>query len=110
MLMLTAFPFFSPFLFIAETRPKPSFFNPQAFQPPKQIFLVSCIFLIILIPIASIFWITPLIWWVGRLAELWGGRWRHFCRHPNAQIPRRRRRTQGQGGGNVYVQWEGNGT
>ncbi len=32
-----SFPPFPPFFgFIAETCPKPSFFNPRAFQPPKQ--------------------------------------------------------------------------
>jgi hypothetical protein len=90
--------------------PDPHFLILKPTRLPNKIFLVSCIFLIIFILIASSFWITPLIWWVGRLAELWGGRWRHFCRHLTAQIPRRRRRMQGQGGGDVYAPREGNGT
>jgi hypothetical protein len=90
--------------------PDPHFLILEPTRLPNNIFLVSCIFSIILIPIASSFWITPLIWWVGQLADLWRGRWRRFCRHLTTQIPRRRRRMQGRGGGNVYAPREGNGT
>jgi hypothetical protein len=73
MLMLTAFPFFPLFLdLLLKHAPNPLFLILEPSSLPNKIFLVSCIFLIILIPIASCFWITPLIWWVGRLAELWG--------------------------------------
>jgi hypothetical protein len=104
-------PFFPLFLdLLLKHAPDPHFLILKPTRLPNKIFLVSCIFSIILIPIASSFWITPLIWWVGWLAELWGGRWRRFCHHPTARIPRRRRRMQGQSGGNVYAPREGNGT
>ncbi len=54
--------------------PDPNFLILESTRLPNKIFLVSSIFSIILIPITSSFWITPLIWWVGQLAELWGGR------------------------------------
>jgi hypothetical protein len=93
--MLTAFPFSHFFDLLLKHAPDPHFSIFEAARLLNEIFLVSCMFLIILIPIASSFWITPLIWWVGGLAELWGGRLQHFCRHPTAQILRRRRRMQG---------------
>ncbi len=106
-----SFPFFSLFLdLLLKHAPDPHFLILEPTRLPNKICLVFCIFSIILIPIASSFWITPLIWWVGRLAELWGGRWRHFCHHPTTRIPRRRRRTQGRGSGNVNMLREGNGT
>ncbi len=75
-----SFPFFSPFLDLSlKHAPDPHFLILEPTRLPNEIFLVSCIFLIILIPIASSFWITPLIWWVGRLVELWGERWGVFA-------------------------------
>ncbi len=106
-----SFPFFPPFLDLSlKHAPDPHFLIVEPIRLPNKIFLVSCIFSIILIPIASSFWITSLIWWVGWLAELWGGIWQRFCRHLTARIPRKRRRMQGQGGGNVYMLREGDGT
>jgi hypothetical protein len=100
-----------PFLdLLLKHAPDPHLLILEPTRLPHKIFLVSCIFLIILIPIASSFWITPLIWWVGWLVELWGRRWRHFCCHLTAQILRRRRRMQGQGGGDVYMPRECDGT
>ncbi len=52
--------------------PDPHFLILEPTRLPNKIFLVSCIFLIILIPIANSFWISPLIWWVGRLVEFVG--------------------------------------
>ncbi len=104
-------PLFSPFFdLLLKHAPDPHFLILEPTRLPNKIFLVSCIFSILLIPIASSFWITPLIWWVGRLVELWGGRWRRFFCHLTAQIPRRRRRMQGRGGGDVYAPQEGDGT
>ncbi len=69
-----SFPFFPLFLdLLLKHAPDPHFLILEPTRPPNKILIVSCIFLIILIPIASSFWITPLIWWVGGLAELWGG-------------------------------------
>jgi hypothetical protein len=65
-----SFPFFSLFLDLSlKHPPDPHFLILEPTRLPNKIFLVSCIFLIILIPIASSFWMTPLIWWVGRLVE-----------------------------------------
>ena len=64
------FPLF--FDLLLKHAPDPHFLILEPTRLPNNIFLVSCIFLIILIPIASSFWTTPLIWWVGQLAELWG--------------------------------------
>ncbi len=50
----------------------PHFLILEPTRLPNKIFLVSYVFSIILIPIASSFWITPLIWWVVQLVELWG--------------------------------------
>ncbi len=72
---LTVNGFFLPFLgFIAKSR---LFFILEPCSLPKLFLFFSMIFHFILIPIASSFWFPPLIWWVGRLDELWGGRWRH---------------------------------
>jgi hypothetical protein len=75
MLMLTAaFPFFPLFLDLSlKHASDPHFLILEPTRLPNKIFLVSCIFSIILIPIASSFWITPLIWWVGRLTNCGGG-------------------------------------
>jgi hypothetical protein len=72
---LTVDGFFLPFLgFIAKSR---LLFILEPCSLPKLFLFFSLIFYFILIPIASSFWFPPFIWWVGRLAELWGGRWRH---------------------------------
>jgi hypothetical protein len=72
--ILTALLFFLPFLgFIAKSR---YFFILEPFSLPNLFLCFFLIFYFILIPIASSFWFPPLIWWVGWLAELWGGRWR----------------------------------
>ncbi len=65
---LTVNDFFLPFLgFIAKSR---LFFILEPCSLPKLFLFFSLIFYFILIPIASSFWFPPLIWWVGRLAEL----------------------------------------
>jgi hypothetical protein len=79
-----SFPFFSPFFDLSlKHAPDPHFLILDSTRLPNKIFLVSYIFSIILIPIASSFSITPLIWWVGRLAELWGGKMAAFLLPPN---------------------------
>jgi hypothetical protein len=56
MLMLTAFPFFHLFLDLSlKHAPDPHFLILEPTRLQNKIFLVSCIFLIILIPIASSF-------------------------------------------------------
>jgi hypothetical protein len=68
----TALPFFLPFLgFIAKSR---YFFILEPFSVPNLFLCFFLIFYFILIPIPSSFWFPPLIWWVDRLAELWGGK------------------------------------
>jgi hypothetical protein len=58
-----SFPFFSPFFdLLLKHAPDPHFLILEPTRLPNKIFLVSCIFSIILIPIAISFWITPLIW------------------------------------------------
>jgi hypothetical protein len=52
-----SFPIFSSFFgFIAKACPEPSFFNPQAFQPPKGFF---CFFLYILVHVNPFEWKPP---------------------------------------------------
>jgi hypothetical protein len=60
LMLMYSFSFFPLFLdLLLKHAPDPHFLILEPNRLPNKMFLVSCIFLIILIPIASSFWITP---------------------------------------------------